>query len=257
MSHYSVAVITKNGLESEIDELLSPFDENIEVDKHLLYTKEEIIKKAKEEIEEYKNTVYAEFLDNPEEYSKKHNDISHLKYLKNTFPEKLKWTDEEIYEDYIDRYNKSLIVDGDVYSTYNPESKYDYYIIGGRYSNLILSKDGYYCNSDLISNIVMSYPPTKEDKKEREELYNCYKKVLKSEYLEKEFGKLEDYLNKPIEFRTYAILLPTGEWIEPGEMGWFGLSLTSDDSQKEYDDKYYSILEEYKDYYLTIVDCHI
>ena len=59
MSHYSVAVVTKNGLESEIDELLSPFDENIEVDKYLLYTKEEIIEKAKKEIEKYKNTIYA------------------------------------------------------------------------------------------------------------------------------------------------------------------------------------------------------
>ena len=30
MSHYSVAVVTINGLESEIDELLYPFDENID-----------------------------------------------------------------------------------------------------------------------------------------------------------------------------------------------------------------------------------
>jgi len=42
MSHYSVAVFTvDNGL--SVGELLSPYDENISVEKHLYKTKKEII----------------------------------------------------------------------------------------------------------------------------------------------------------------------------------------------------------------------
>ena len=53
MSHYTVLVITKKGGE-DVDELLAPFNENLEVEPYIYRTKTEMIsemKKAKERLE--------------------------------------------------------------------------------------------------------------------------------------------------------------------------------------------------------------
>ena len=55
---------------------------------------------------------------------------------------------------------------------------------------------------------------------------------------------------------TYAIL-KDGEWIEKGEMGWFGVS-NDKITQDEWNDKFMKFLEELPDdTLLTVVDCHI
>lgn len=41
--HYTVAVVTKENDEDEVKKLLSPFDENIEVEPYVGKTKEQII----------------------------------------------------------------------------------------------------------------------------------------------------------------------------------------------------------------------
>lgn len=46
MSHYTVAVISRTGTEEEVAELLSPFDENIEVEPYIHRTKEQITKEG-------------------------------------------------------------------------------------------------------------------------------------------------------------------------------------------------------------------
>ena len=47
MSHFTVGVITKNGTEEEVIKALEPFDENVEVDRYIEYTKEQLIEKGK------------------------------------------------------------------------------------------------------------------------------------------------------------------------------------------------------------------
>ena len=51
MSHYTVAVITDDL--NKIDEMLKPYDENMEVKPYIVRTKEQIIKDAKERKERY------------------------------------------------------------------------------------------------------------------------------------------------------------------------------------------------------------
>ena len=46
MSHYTVAVITAK--KENLENMLAPYDENIEVEPYIERTKEEIIKKSKE-----------------------------------------------------------------------------------------------------------------------------------------------------------------------------------------------------------------
>ena len=66
MSHYSVAVFTaENG--KTIDELLAPYEEK-EVPRYVQYTKLQLIEKGKAEIKAFEETLYAEYLKDPEQY---------------------------------------------------------------------------------------------------------------------------------------------------------------------------------------------
>ena len=53
MSHYSVLVLTDD--DTTVEELLAPFNENIEVEPYVLHTKEELIAKEKQDIT---NVIY-------------------------------------------------------------------------------------------------------------------------------------------------------------------------------------------------------
>lgn len=64
MSHFEVLVFTREN-EGTVDDLLAPFDENIEYDPYIKYTREQAIEKVRKDIEEYKNTIYAEYLADP------------------------------------------------------------------------------------------------------------------------------------------------------------------------------------------------
>lgn len=139
MSHFTVLVIGNNP-----EEQLAPFSENLEMPKYVKHTREALIAKEREEIEEYKNSTYAEYLEDPELYkSKCQNNPGHIKYLEEEFPAKLKWTDDEVYQNAIKWYEQEdLGPNGEVYSTYNPNSKWDWYLLGGRWTGFFKLKEG-------------------------------------------------------------------------------------------------------------------
>jgi hypothetical protein len=85
MSHFAVAVFTKDGGKT-VEDLLAPYDENIEMDKYVEYTKEQLIEKGKKEINEYAKTgYYAEYLKNPIEYAAKCSNDKHINIYKMNF----------------------------------------------------------------------------------------------------------------------------------------------------------------------------
>ena len=54
MSHFITLVFTKENGKS-VEELLAPFDENIEYAPYVKYTREQAIAEIRKEIEDYKN----------------------------------------------------------------------------------------------------------------------------------------------------------------------------------------------------------
>jgi hypothetical protein len=137
MSHFCVLVIGDN-----VEEQLAKYDENIEMPKYVKYTKEQLIENEKKEIEEYKNGTYAKYLADPVKYAENSNE-GHLEYVKNIFPKKMEMSDEELYAEAIKYYEpEDLGPNGEVYSTYNPDSKWDWYEVGGRWAGTIVVKDG-------------------------------------------------------------------------------------------------------------------
>lgn len=276
MSHYSVLVFTDE--DTCVEELLAPYDENIRVAPYILYTKEQLIAKEKKEIKDYKNGRYAEFLKDPEGYKErnKHNP-GHLNYIENEFRKKLYWTNARIYKEAIRFYEpKDITEDGSVLSTYNPKSKWDWYVEGGRWSGLLklktpdeygaLTTDSAYAkNIDFSSDkeeydnairfwelfVENAEPKTEEEKN----IFSIYNK----EYYIKRYKSKEEYASRRAAFTTWAVVTPDGVWHEPGEMGWFGCHNASAEEERDFYENYYKFIEQAieNNWLVTMVDCHI
>lgn len=234
MSHYTVAVI--HHPEQDIDELLAPFDENIKVPKYISYTKQQAVAHVRK-------------------YWKDVEDLS----------------DEECYVKMAADYEDDMKdAEGNLYSTYNPQSKWDWYQEGGRWSGLLKDKrTGEECDEGRIGDldfcidedeykrairfweVAIDHKPANDD----EEFHTFFKE----EYYRERYGTKENYARRCASFTTYAVLTPDGVWHAPGEMGWFGCSSESDDESRDWDDHYIERFIESADPndILTIVDCHI
>lgn len=89
-----------------------------------------------------------------------------------------------------------------------------------------------------------------EDEDKYDSFYNA------NFYLDKYVTK-ENYIEQNTNFRTYAYL-DHGEWVEPGQMGWFGCSDANSDGYQKYEEDFKHLLKNlYEDDIITIVDCHI
>ena len=211
MSHFCVYVFHDEN--TTVDELLAPYDENIEFAPYVLYTKEQAIAKVRSEIEDFRNGIYKEYLEDPVKYKENWGHIkTHIDYLENEFPKKLNWTDEECYEDIAKwkREDGMVAEDGSILSTYNPKAEWDWYQVGGRWRGRIPGDKVKMSEVDI------------------------------------------DTIDTP-----YAFVTTDGEWVERGEMGWFGIS-SNEMNEDEWDAKFREYLKTLdKDIILTLVDCHI
>lgn len=121
MSHYSVAVITKSNKIKEVEDLLAPFDEALEIEPYIYITKDDISRLAKQLQEKYIKMGK----DDPFPTAKTDNDYYNCL--------KCDWAE---YDE-----------DGNELSNYNIHAKWDFYNIGGIFSYMIKHK-----NSNTIYN---------------------------------------------------------------------------------------------------------
>jgi hypothetical protein len=136
MSHFTVLVIGKNQ-----ENQLEKFDENLEVERYVRYTKQQLIDRAKKYREDYKNTTYAEYLADPAKYALECRNEGHLNYVREVFPKELLMSDEELYLKEVSDY-EDIGENGEVYSTLNPNAKWDWYEEGGRWAGYFKTADG-------------------------------------------------------------------------------------------------------------------
>lgn len=230
MSHYTVAVvvpknITEDLIERYINSALELFSEHLEVEPYIGCTVEEML----ERYESYKLRNEGDTVESFEEYSKDYCGAGNDEY-------------------------------GNALSTYNPNSKWDWYEIGGRWNNIIETKNSKKVNYARIKDIVFS---KKFNDLELQKIKKEYNKLIKegdfykAEYYQERYPNLESYI-KSYNFSTYAILDTNGKWYEPGKMGWFGVSSSSLEEQRNFEDEYMNIIKSQdEDSWLVVVDCHI
>lgn len=254
MSHFTVGVITRDPC--NVDYLLRPYDEN-----GTDYYIKELYMSKEDYINSYKN---------------EHPDTT--------------LTDEQIYATANDMYT-GIEEDG-IYDYYNPDAKWDWYEIGGRWPNsLKVKKDaqfnmgGHYgkmgtpegkgryrwvdaaplCEIewDLMNTI------SPEQKKKASEFWDKYvlnqdpsydaKFAYKREYYLDRYKTKEEYIKRTNIFTTHDLLVEDRGWITVGDMGWFGCDGSTYDSETDYIKQFYDIVKapEYQNYWFVVVDCHI
>ena len=175
----------------------------------------------------------------------------------------------------------------------NPNAKWDWYQIGGRFSGLIKLKENassgeYGERSWTNENVVMAKNRVDSAKvkdidfsmdeeeysknlrywelivenappknKEEEEIINH--SFYKPEYYTNRYDSKEQFAQQAAEFGTYAVITPDGVWHSKGEMGWFGFSSESDDEAKNWNKSFKEMFIDNADseWRLTVIDCHI
>ncbi len=263
MSHFSVAVFTHPDGES-VDELLDPYYEGLQVPPYVYRTKEEIIQSWKDDIRQLLTSPrYLEWSADPVAYAERYPKDS---VFMETVSKSAELDDEALYAEAINGYEPhQLGPNGEILSRSNPQGKWDWHVIGGRWDKMLKLKPEAITNgqadvdSALVSDIDFSLmEPQMDDIAPYE--------VAKANYLwgpdafVDRYPEEATYLKYTTTFYTSAVVTPNGLWHAPGEMGWFGCS-------SENAEEFIQWLASYRDafivpalengWHLTIVDCHV
>ena len=234
MSHFNVAVFSYHP--EDVEELLAPYDEQTEDEEYLEF------EKAYESIE----GIRAEY-----ELSKQDGE----------------GFDAFVYRWYGYIYNKEL----DAYGFYNnPNTKWDWWEIGGRWHNELRLKQGERCDQAQVRDVDFSQnaaaaaaaqrfwevfvegQPLTEDENPED-----FKSIFSKEYYIDQYGAKETYVKMKSGFSCWAFLTPDGEWRENGRMGWFGIGDDTKESRARFSLELERMLKSSPDLWITIVDCHI
>jgi hypothetical protein len=145
----------------------------------------------------------------------------------------------------------------------NPDKQWDYWTIGGRYSNRLTRKGGIACDSCRISDLDHA-GMARQRRAMREETWVEYQKDLekgRSEgLLEHLYGikpgtTKDQYINTDPGLSSFA-MLKDGRWYEKGSMGWWGV--VCDDKGDEWRGEFADLMGSLQDdQWITFVDCHI
>lgn len=152
-----------------------------------------------------------------------HNE-EYCKFFIEKFPELFAEFDNQ-YEEHGEDWNDSRWKKNDdgvweEWSTYNPDSKYDWYSLGGRWGKSIKTKYGEFVDECFLDEIDWS-PFKPED----------YEEETKKDWRGNEYHKLKDsvqyhYTENDVPF----CLIIDGVWHERGKMGWW--ACVSDEKEK-------------------------
>lgn len=156
---------------------------------------------------------------------------------------------------------------GKVKSNYNPNSKWDWYEIGGRWTG---SLDGYDPEKDpdniencpICNGTGMRNDEFGRQERSKDPAYTCNGCDGKGKRLKwptawkrhpGDIAKIEDV---PATFIPFGVLTPDGEWIERGQMGWWAIVSDEKDDDK-WAAEYRGIMAKYQGHIAVLVDCHI
>ena len=252
MSHFVISVITTPN-SPDVDELLAPYSEHLEVESYIDASKSQLINEGKDIQKHTKKRVETLLKEKPE-------------YKPTEREEKiLALTTDDDFHSYMTE-GCEVDEDGNRLSSYNPNSKWDWYVVGGRWPDMLKLKDGTRADEAQIKDI--DFSPDEQVFKDALDFWDGYVLEQDPEKYENVFYKreyfLENYTRKgyarqQATFYTRAVVTPDGQWHEVGQMGWFGMSSESGHERTDWADKWYNrfIKNEDPEATLTIIDCYI
>lgn len=244
MSHFTVLVVDTNN-EKSVDEWMEPFYEGLEKDRISDWGVQDVLKYFKEHN-----------VDFPYDYVDESNLVEYLERA------------EELEFDTSEHDNE-----GNLYYLGNNNAKWDWYEIGGRWSNMLKKLDGTRCDECEVKDLDLSLDTELYNKAKRfwevvvdnqpltdVERPSDFFTMYKPEYYTEMYGDRDNFAKSYASFNTFAMLLD-GEWYEQGKMGWFAMSDTTKESLEKFTDFMDKTLRELKKTHhhatVTLVDCHI
>lgn len=313
MSHFTVAIISDG--KKSIEEYLEPFNECTDNPEHLSFVSIE------DEYREQYNTDRKEVVQMDDgSYKDLYDEVFFVPtneqfYNANVGNDNLRvWRrfDGGNEQFYYSDYSKYTIVEkpvNEIYSTFddymlangyerdektnlygfwaNPNAKWDWYVVGGRWKGLLRASKGEHGTSPLVFpqpdvkgyydiaqikdidfgideeaylracrfwEVCVEGQPLKDGEKASE--FHC---LMKPEYYLEQFGTKERFARSQAELSTFAVITNDGKWHEQGRMGWFGVcDASGEQTQEWYDGWYNSFIKDVDpEWYITIIDCHI
>jgi hypothetical protein len=208
MTHFTVGIIVPEDklphLQNFIFEQMQPYDEGLKVEPYVSYS----IEKAKAEIDRD--------IDRLERIIKRRDPAYKLDKCRELLVLLRGTTPEIRYREYVD-HHKEFNSQGEPISTYNPASKWDWWVVGGRWHGWITGKKQ--AGRNLVENNIAST----------------------------EMAIIRGII-------PHAILTPDGNWHERGQLGWWAILITEDEN---WEDQAKEILASYPGHQLLILDAHI
>jgi hypothetical protein len=183
MTHFTVGIIVPNCLPPvELDhfimEAMAPYDEALEVAPYVCYSLPQARAELEADIKRFERII------------EQQNPVYNLEKCQEVFAELRTTTPEEKYREYID-FHQHFDGDGEPTSTYNPNSKWDWFVIGGRWDGWINDRES--GKRAIVDNIASTGDALQRNK------------------------------------IPHALITPDGQWHEHGKMGWWGIMLTENE----------------------------
>lgn len=159
-------------------------------------------------------------------------------------------------------------------TTYNPRSKWDWWTIGGRWTGYLRPEyDPTKDPRNLATCWLCQGTGKRNDElgrkqRETDPTYTCNgcsgsgkEVVFPSKYASPPEGgnvapvsHVIKLLEAGEDVLPFALVRPSGEWLEKGKMGWWAIV---SDEKENWKQASRAILEEYSDHWAIVVDCHI
>lgn len=219
---FKVMILSKTG---DADKKMEPYRYSNTVPRYAI-PKEDIIKMGKAKIENYRKFKYDNYLLNPGAYVEHFGETPETKHLIEEFPDRLGWTDDQIYLHEIKSVDSQNIgSNGEVYSTLNPNGKWR---VCDLEINWLPLKNRKYSSCAFAQEIDFEKYYEKEHhyfkffwkiKIDKFPPNNILDKIWTNsilefpEYLYKA-ENAEDYISTRASFSTDAVVTPDGKWYD-------------------------------------------
>lgn len=269
MTHYTVMVIVPKEVGLHPDPLrdylravLAPYDENTRVEEYIDVRRSDAPRLYDEEVAKLRGMATM-----PDRYR--------VEAVQRDLDKMLTMTAEEWFEDRYEGYPRDA--EGNVTSTYNPKSKWDWWCVGGRWGDALTDRDG--DGHDILRVGELDYAAAERARKESEGAWvSCMKEKRKIAAEAKRRGEKpdysflsfaygyeegmtrDDYINRSLTpFATHAVVTKDGEWHEASKMGWWAITYDETEDEATWRTKFKERFIDTADPedILVVVDCHI
>ena len=268
MSHFAVAVLSEPG--SDLNDMLAPYqeggaDDGVPVE-YLEFEDEEDSMRREWEEDFFKRVRVNGNLISRYDPAFRKPDAPKLSFSTSFYevPEHLPVIDvpiRVIYPDFDEYARQEYGYDGrdpdtGRYGSWeNPNAKWDWWVVGGRWRKWA---------EDTIGGVSVRVGDiTFDAERQRDEAASWWAENMDVDepsalaLIESRGMTMERYIDSAGCLSFRAVVTPDGKWHEVGSMGWFGISSESEDEMAEWEHGFTERFLDNPDLILTVVDCHI